>query len=92
MAILASIRALHRLSFAAAEGADNTEPAVVKRGSLEEVASLLGVTVPALQLCLCQRRIMAGGQRRSVHEGNLTVPLAEMCRDVLSKEVYEMAF
>jgi hypothetical protein len=35
---------------------------------------------------------MAGGGHRSIHEANLTVPLAEMCRDVLCKEVYEAAF
>lgn len=87
--LLAAVPNLSRLSFIS--GAENTDPAVVKGGSLEECAELLGVTVAALQLCLCQRRIMAGGHR-SIHEANLTVPLAEMCRDVLCKEVYEATF
>jgi myosin heavy subunit len=88
---LAAVRALARLQFSSVEGGDGTEPAVVKAGSLEEVAGLLGVTPQALHLCLCQRRIMARNHR-SVHESNLSVPLAEMCRDVLAKEVFEAAF
>jgi myosin heavy subunit len=34
---------------------------------------------------------MAGGHR-SVHESNMTAPMAEMCRDVLCKEVFEALF
>lgn len=88
--LVAAIHALQALSFVSGSG--NTDPALVKSGSLEHCAELLGVTTAKLQLCLCQRRIMAGGGHRSIHEANLTVPLAEMCRDVLCKEVYEATF